>query len=220
MQAGESSTNEVVAWVGDGRAESEVHAAREVRFQALLRTWWLDERPGWTEADWWDVSCARRRARVAVAAGRAAPGRGAQRHRTHPAMRRGPPGRRIVARRPLRARARGGPAPCMVVLAAAWEACGAWAAAGAARALVDCAGPETVTFSVPEIGLRVSDPAREELACALRTSPASMANRIEGARDLVAHPELGGAGGLGHCLGVGRTPRRARGGGPHRRAGR
>jgi hypothetical protein len=78
----------------------------------------------------------------------------------------------------------------MVVVAAAWEACGAWAAAGAACALVDCAGPQEVTFGVPELGVRVSDPAREELASALRTSVGSMANRIAGARDLVAHPHL------------------------------
>ncbi len=51
-------------------------------------------------------------------------------------------------------------------------------------------GAEEVTFSVPELGVRVSDPAREELASALRMSVGSMANRIAGARDLVAHPHL------------------------------
>ena len=170
-------------------AESEVHAAREVRFQALLRTWWLDERPGWTEADWWDVSLRDDvRALVWLPAGprlaEALSGIGRIRRciGAHPDDESGP--------MPTSGQSPGWPCACMVVLAAAWEACGAWSAAGAAYALVDCAGPETVTFNVPEIGLRVSDPAREELACALRASPGSMANRIEGARDLVAHPEL------------------------------
>jgi hypothetical protein len=91
---------------------------------------------------------------------------------------------------PIPGRSVGWPCACMVVVAAAWEACAAWAAAGAACALVDCAGAQEVSFRVAELGLRVSDPAREELASALRTSVGSMANRIAGARDLVAHPHL------------------------------
>ena len=189
MQSAGSSAEEVVAWVGADQAEFEVHAGREVRFQALLRTWWRDERPGWTEVDWWDVSVRDDvRALLWLPAGPLLAealsdiGRIQRCLGAHLGEESGP--------MPAPGQSPGWPCACMVVLAAAWEACGAWSAAGAACALVDCAGSETVTFSVPEIGLRVSDPAREELACALRASPGSMANRIDGARDLVAHAEL------------------------------
>ena len=78
----------------------------------------------------------------------------------------------------------------MVVLTAAWEACAAWAAAGSAVALVHAAGPSPVVLDLAASGQQVTDPAREELALALRTSPNSMGNRISAARDLVSHPRL------------------------------
>ncbi len=42
--------------VADPRSDPDASVVREARFQALIRAWWLDERPGWTESDWWDVS--------------------------------------------------------------------------------------------------------------------------------------------------------------------
>ena len=191
MQVDGSSTTRTwaVAPAAEGQLDPEAHAAREARFSALMRAWWLDERPGWTEPDWWDVSmrddvrgllwlpAGPQLAQSLDVIGRVALCSGP--HPDEPGVPTPTPGRRP-----------GWPCACMVVLAAAWEACGAWAAAGAACALVDCAGPQEVVFSVPEIGLRVSDPAREELASALRTSLGSAANRIAGARDLVAHPRL------------------------------
>jgi hypothetical protein len=77
-----------------------------------------------------------------------------------------------------------------VVLAAAWEACAAWCAAGAAIALVDAAGSQPVSFKLPLSGHHITDPAREELARALRVTPNSMGNRISSARDLVGQPAL------------------------------
>ena len=84
----------------------------------------------------------------------------------------------------------GWPCACMVVLSAAWEACAAWAAAGSAVALVQAAAPAPVVLEVGAPGQQVTDPAREELALALRSSPNSMASRISAARDLVGHPRL------------------------------
>ena len=83
----------------------------------------------------------------------------------------------------------GFPCACQVVMAAAWEACAAWVAAGAAQALVDSVGPVPVIQQSP-FGVKIADPAREELAVALRVSAGSMGNRISIARALVGQPEL------------------------------
>ncbi len=189
MQSTAGSADEALDRELPAPADPDAHAVREVRFQALMRAWWLDERPGWTEVDWWDVSLRDDvrdllwlQAGPLLAEALSGIGRLQRCVGAHPDEVCGPT--------PVPGESLGWPCACMVVLAAAWEACGAWAAAGAACALVDCAGPTTVTFSIPEVGLRVSDPAREELAIALRTSPGSMANRIDGARALVAHPGL------------------------------
>jgi hypothetical protein len=77
-----------------------------------------------------------------------------------------------------------------VVVAAAWDACASWLATRAARALVDAAGPHVVEFDVAGGRQQIADPAREELACALRTAPPSMGNRIGAARSLCARPGL------------------------------
>ena len=83
----------------------------------------------------------------------------------------------------------GFPCACQVVMTAAWEACAAWVAAGAAQAVVDAVGPAPVIQRSP-FGVRITDPAREELAVALRVSAGSMGNRINSARALVGQPEL------------------------------
>jgi hypothetical protein len=63
-------------------------------------------------------------------------------------------------------------------------------AASSAAALVEAAGPDEVAFCPPAPAPRVTEPAREELALALRVSPLSMGNRIAAARELMAHPAL------------------------------
>jgi len=173
----------VVAHSSDDRAV--LHA----RFERLLRSWWLDVRPDWTGPEWWDAPL-RDEVRgllwlspgPELAAGlveASNPGPCSESHAGEAA-----PGW------PNPGQAPGWPCACQVVVAAAWEACAAWVAAGSAAALVAAAGPDEVVFSPPGPAPRVSEPAREELALALRLSPLSMGNRIAAARELVAHPGL------------------------------
>lgn len=76
----------------------------------------------------------------------------------------------------------GSPCACMVVVAAAWEAAHSWTATRAKAALLGAAGEEPVEVPAQGVRPRLMDPAREELATALRVSPASMANRLHSAR--------------------------------------
>ncbi len=164
---------------------------KEERFARMMRAWWRDERPGWTDPEWWDAPVRDEiRSLLWLPAGArlAAALDSLTRAQACPDPHAGeaPPGDPAPGHVP------GWPCACMVVLAAAWEACFAWSAAGAATSLVDAAGAEPVTFDLASGGLRVTDPAREELALALRASPASMGNRIAAARGLVEHPRLVG----------------------------
>ena len=162
---------------------------REARFEALIRAWWLDERPAWTAPDWWDAPLRDEvRALLWLPAGPqlATAVAGVERggRCPHPHAGEAWPGLPPPGHHP------GWPCACMVVLAAAWEACTAWCSAGAAVALVDAAGPDQVRLSLPGAGREIVDPAREELAPALRATPGSMHNRIDAARGIVAHPRL------------------------------
>lgn len=162
----------------------------------MLRAWWRDERPGWTEGSWWDLTLRDEVRRLlwlpagpllaaalqllgqqAAAAGPGCP---------HPHPDGWSPGGATVGHAP------GWPCACQVVIAAGWEACAAWAAAGSARALVDAAGAEPVVVRSPAVFGQITDPAREELGPALRCSSGSMGNRIAAARQLVAHRQLWG----------------------------
>lgn len=159
------------------------------RLDRLLRSWWREERPAWTELGWWDAPLRDEvRTLLWLPAGPllAAKLGVIARSTTCPTphVGQGLPGL------PEPGNARGWPCACMVVVCAAWEACAAWAAAGAAAALVDAAGPTPVVLDVPASAQTITDPAREELALGLRASPNSMGNRISAARDLVAHPRL------------------------------
>jgi len=171
-----------------GSHPEAVDPAREERLARLLRAWWMDERPAWTAQDWWDAPVRPEvrgllwlPAGPLLAAAVVAVPRGVSCPDPHVAD--SPPGARSPGHTP------GWPCACQVVLAAAWEACAAWCAAGATVSLVDAVGPEPVTFDAPLSG-QVIDPAREELALALRVTPGSMDNRIGAARALVAHPAL------------------------------
>jgi len=84
----------------------------------------------------------------------------------------------------------GWPCACQVVMAAAWEACATWATANASRALVDAAGPQPVEVDVAGGQLQLHDPARDELAHALRWTVNATGTRIAAARSLVGHPDL------------------------------
>jgi hypothetical protein len=55
---------------------------------------------------------------------------------------------------------------------------------------VDAAGPEPVSFDIAGGRQQIHDPAREELAHALRSTIPAMGNRIGHARALTAHPQL------------------------------
>ena len=173
----------------ESRREHKV--PRDPRFEQVLRAWWCDERPEWTGADWWDAPMRDEvRLLLLLPAGPVLAAELAELPAggtcPHPHQGEAPSGW------PSPGRAPGWPCACMVVLAAAWEACAAWVAAGCATALVQAAGPTEVEFAPPAPSPRISDPAREELAVALRTSPASMGNRMAAARDLCAHPALRG----------------------------
>ena len=165
-------------------------AAREARLDALLRTWWRDERPAWTEVSWWDVTLhddVRRLMwlapgpRLATALAELTAGVHCPMPHTHD---------RTLPDWPVPGHAPGWPCACQVVTAAAWEACASWVAARSAAALVTAAGPDPVSFDVGDGRQRIADPAREELAHALRTSIPAMGNRIAAARALTARRRL------------------------------
>ena len=91
---------------------------------------------------------------------------------------------------PTPGHAPGWPCACQVVTAAAWDACASWVAARCAVSLVEAAGTEPVYFDVAGDHQKIHDPARGELAHALRSTIPAMGNRIGHARALAAHPQL------------------------------
>ncbi len=165
-------------------------STREARLEALLRAWWREERPAWTEDSWWDSTLhedVRRLLwlapgpRLATAlAELTSDGPCPMPHADDPVF----PGW------PTPGHAPGWPCACQIVTAAAWEACASWLAARSAAALVTAAGSKEVEFDIGEGRQRIHDPAREELAHALRTSIPAMGNRIGAARALTSHPRL------------------------------
>jgi hypothetical protein len=91
---------------------------------------------------------------------------------------------------PTPGHAPGWPCACQVIIAAAWAACSGWAAARAAASLTQAAGDHPVTLQASGGARQISEPARDELAAALRNTPTSMGNRICAARDLATRPQL------------------------------
>jgi hypothetical protein len=168
----------------------EGSAPDEERLAGLLARWWRDERPGWTEESWWGATLREEVRRLLwlpagplLVAALAEVTTGGSCPVPHVED-------RMLPGWPTPGHAPGWPCACQVVVAAAWEACAAWVAARAARALVAAAGPEPVDFDVAGGLHQLHDPAREELAHALRWTVPSAGNRIAAARDLVAHPGL------------------------------
>lgn len=153
---------------------------------------WALTRPAWTEAGWWEATLRDDvRALLWLPAGPALAA-------TLVTLASGPNGTCLLAhtadrmlRQPIPGQAPGWPCACQVVTAAAWQACAAWAEAQLMAAVTNAAGPTTVEYAVGgDRGHVIVDPAREELAAALRWSPAAMANRIATARAVSAHPSL------------------------------
>ncbi|MFI0433200.1 MAG: DUF222 domain-containing protein, partial [Candidatus Nanopelagicales bacterium] len=158
--------------------------------EGLLRQWWLADKPGWVNPEWYEPD-VRPEVRALLDA---------------------PPGPELIAAlaevpggtcpidhdgeqpsgMPAPGRAAGHPCVCQLVVAAAWEACSSWTSAQAARAVVDVAGPAEVVWDTGtgRRGECVVDAAREELAPALRLSTGSAANRIRAAREFAACPEV------------------------------
>ena len=164
--------------------------AREARLEALLRAWWREERPAWTEDSWWDTTLQEDvhrllwlapGPRLATALAEMTLDGPCPMPHTDDQM---SPGWPTPGHSP------GWPCACQIVTAAAWEACASWLAVQSATALVTAAGAEEVEFAVGDGRQRIHDPAREELAHALRTSIPAMGNRIGAARALTSHPRL------------------------------
>ena len=162
----------------------------EVAGAAWYRQWWDGTRPGWVDPGWWDLPV---RPEVAPLL-RLAPG---------PALlaaASGLPGGRCPGDHggdglpglPPPGSGAGFPCGCQIVLAAAWQAVTAWASVRAAAVLVDAVGAEPVVL--PDAAARpgIADPAREEVAAALRIAPRSAGSVIAAARDLAAFPAAAG----------------------------
>ena len=172
----------------DRGPEPVLDPVREARLAGVLRSWWLDERPAWTDPGWWDAPIRDEVRRLLwLPAGPDLAGalsdlpRGGSCPAAHTDD-------RVLPGFPTPGHAPGWPCACQVVTAAGWDACAAWVAAGAAEALIDAAGPVPVAFTTG--GQQIHDPARDELAPALRSTTGSMGNRITAARSLLAHPAL------------------------------
>jgi hypothetical protein len=167
-----------------------VDERREVRLAGLLHAWWRDERPAWTEESWWEATLHEPVRRLLWLA----PG-----PHLVDALADLPPGSpcpvdhscdRMLPDWPTPGHAHGWPCACQVVTAAAWDACSSWLATRSAAALVSAAGPDPVSFAIAGDRQQIHDPAREELAHALRSTIPAMGNRIGHARALMAQPQL------------------------------
>ena len=171
-------------------APSRADDEREARFNALLGSWWRDERPAWTEEGWWDATLDEPVRRllwldpgpllVSALDDLAPSGLCPMPHVED----------RMLPGWPTPGHAPGWPCACQVVVAAAWDACASWLATRCAASLVAAAGPDVVSFDVAGDRQQIHDPAREELAHALRSTIPAMSNRIGHARALIAQPQL------------------------------
>lgn len=177
--------------VGPGPAGAALARGQSVGDSALaelLRRWWLAVRPGWVDPGWYDAPL-----RPAVRALVGLP-LGLELLSALADLGVGPcPGDHVgegAPGQPRPGRATGFPCACQVVIAGAWEAMASWTAARSAEALVAAVGSTPIVIAPAGAAPGITDPAREELAPALRLSPTSVALRIQAARNLAHHPEL------------------------------
>ena len=124
--------------------------------------WWLRNRPGWTEAGWWDSphasggpgTPAPAQGPALLAAMQHVPGPdGAGCEFPHPRH-----GELLVGEPPGRP---GNPCPCQVVVIAAWATCASWVADRADRSVIDALVP-------PSSGEYLSPAARGWAASSIR----------------------------------------------------
>lgn len=96
------------------------------------------------------------------------------------------------------------PCACLIVTAAAWDAVASWTGHHAAAAVRHAAGDHDVVVEADRELARPAlvDPAREDLAPALRISPGSAHGRIDTARRLHALPAVTGLIEAGYCTHV------------------
>jgi hypothetical protein len=159
----------------------------EVALADGFRRWWDAHRPGWVNPEWWSMPVceevlplldlapgpelieAATRLAAAVCPG------------DHSGD--GPPGLPVPGTRP------GFPCGCQIVVAAAWRAVSSWVAVQAAAALVAAVGAEPVVIPGDAARPGIVDPAREEIAVALRVSPRSAGAVVGAARGLAAFPD-------------------------------
>ncbi|MCH9815114.1 MAG: hypothetical protein K0U64_01515, partial [Actinomycetia bacterium] len=174
--------------------EAEPLSAVEAQLAEMLRTVWLERRPNWVDPGWcqYPLSAMAREMTTKEA---------------------GPDLIKLLAAQPLgRCDAHGGlqpgtsdqsrasdtatgrPCECLLVVLAAWEACGAWQSAQATEQLVAVMGSHPVHVPSPQaaaVGLgALRDPAIEEIAIVWRSSPSSVRNRLGNARMLTDHDKM------------------------------
>ncbi len=159
----------------------------EIASVAWFRDWWDGHRPGWVDPGWWSMPVREEVLPVldiapgpdllAAVAGLASAGCSAD----HTGQ--GIPGDPVAGTRP------GFPCGCQIVLAAAWQAMATWTAVQSASVLVDAVGADPVVLPDGVVRPGIVDPAREEVAVALRISPRSASAVISSARDLALFPE-------------------------------
>lgn len=155
--------------------------------------WWLRNRPGWTEAGWWDspmLPAVRALLRLPkgpalLAAMQHVPGPdGAGCEFPHPRH-----GELLVGEPPGRP---GNPCPCQVVVIAAWATCASWVADRADRSVIDAFGPteqrEYLNPRRPGLG-SIVDPGVELVSPALHRSPDSMRHYVAKVRDRQLYPD-------------------------------
>lgn len=165
--------------------------------QGFGRQNWLEHRPDWAHAGWWDADLrpeVRQLMRLPVGAELAAalttllPATTGSTDPTGtcPADHYSPTQSEVIG-------VPGSPCGCHIVVAAAWAAVASWAGHRTDEALLTAAGDEPITRQLvadsPEFGTITYD-ADEEVAPALWASAASADHRIDGARRVVALPEL------------------------------
>lgn len=159
----------------------------EVHGVAWFRDWWDADRPGWVDPSWWSMPLREEVSALlglpagpellaairALDSGNCTADHGAE----------GMPGD------PAPGSAPGFPCGCQLVLVAAWRAVVQWTAVRAAEVLTDAVAAEPVV--IPGDGGRrpgITDPAREEVAVAIRLVPGSTAVQVRRARALAAFP--------------------------------
>ncbi len=183
---------EEAAGAGEGPDVAVSGGVWESQLARVVSRWWLEWCPGWVSAQWADVRLSSPvRDLMGLPPGPAllaavaaiAPGPCRVDHK----------GEELPGIEPVPGTVPGWACACQVVVAAAWEACASWTQVQSASALVATTGTEPVLWSAPPgCGGGVTDPIAEELAPALRLSPASTGNRIAAARRLAAIPAMTG----------------------------